>query len=278
MTALNIFQFNSYRDVLRTTLLHHKAQRGHEFTFDKMAKACRLQSTYLSAVLGGKGHLNSDQLYTACEFLGMREPEYLFTNLLHELERSVFPSRRIKLQREIAALRSKEQATEVFIKDTPVHEVDTPGLMAFYLDFNAQLVHMFLTLEHFKKDPERIRVALGLDPCVFKKALTHIEKAGLARFSGKAIEVLKDDFHLPSTSPLYPTYRTQMRLRALEFMQSRSRENHYSFSVLFSTDDAVRRRIHARFMEFIDWAQKQTQEGEQTSVCQMNFDLLRWGQ
>jgi hypothetical protein len=278
MTVLNIFQFNSYREVIKNSLLHNKAQRGQEFTFDKMAQACRLQRTYLSAVLGGKGHLNSDQLYMACEFLRLREPEYRFTSHLHELERSVFPSRCKMLQREIEALRAKEQATEAYIEDTPVHAVNTPGLIDFYLDFNAQLIHMFLTLEHFKRDPARIRVALGLDAEVFNKALAHIEKAGLVRRTGNSIEMLKVDFHLPATSVLFPTYRNQMRLKAMEFMQTHSRESQYSFSVLFSTDDAVRRRIQARFLEFIDWAQKQATEGEQTAVCQMNFDLLRWGQ
>jgi hypothetical protein len=85
-----------------------------------------------------------------------------------------------------------------------------------------------------------------------------------------------DDFHLPKSSTLYPNYRMQMRLKAIELMQRRSSDQHYSFSVLFSADEELRRKFQARFLELVDWAQKNSYQSFQDEVYQMNFDLLKW--
>jgi len=274
---MNLFLLDSYRDVLRETLLDKKARFGRAFTFEKLARACRLQRTYLSAVLGGKGHLSSDQVYLACGFLELALDERRFTSLLHEHERSEVKERRVSLAREIEELRQRALATDTYVAAKPLAGGPNEALVDFYLDVNAQLVHMFLTVKRHRQDSERIQVALGLEPSIFREALAKIERAGLIKSKGKEIELLRDDFHLPATSSLYPNYRMQMRLKALEHMQTRPRDDHYSFSVLYSADEASRNQIRARFLELVDWAQSLTQQEESAHVYQLNFDLLKWG-
>jgi hypothetical protein len=274
---VNIFRFEDYRTLLRECLLEKKAQYGRLFTFEKMAKACRLQRTYLSTVMSGTGHLNSDQLFAACDFLQLRDDEYEFVSLLHEWERSQFPDRRKRLSKEIALRRQTGLKTDGFIGNTVATKETTPKhLDAFYLNILAQLVHMFLTIPRYAKEPESIRRALGLEKDSFRIALNTVEQAGLISISGKEIKILQSAIHLPASSHLYPNYRMQMRLKALDAMQSRSAENHYSFSVLFSASEKTRRHIHARFLDFISWCQKVSSEDVEENVFQMNFDLLKW--
>lgn len=274
---MNLFTENEYRSLLKSVLLDKKARFGCVFTFEKMAGACKLQRTYLSAVLAGKGHLNSDQVYLACGFLELKDDEYRYVSLLHERERSIVKSRRAVLGREIDELRQQALQTDAYVTSKPIVAPNNEVLMDFYLDLNAQLTHMFLTIKHFRRDPERIRNALNLDTMVFREVMAKIERAGLIKTTGKTIEVMRDDFHLPAAHSLYPNYRMQMRLKALEHMQTRPKDDHYSFSVVYSANETSRNQIRARFMELIDWAQTLTQNEDPAHVYQINFDLLRWG-
>ena len=110
-----------------------------------------------------------------------------------------------------------------------------------------------------------------------KPPLNTALRAGLIKTTGKTIEVLRDNFHLPAAHSLYPNYRMQMRLKALDHMQTRPKDEHYSFSVVYSANETSRNQIRARFLEPIDWAQTLTQNEESAHVYQINFDLLRWG-
>jgi hypothetical protein len=274
----NVFQFDSYRTLLKELLLEKKAQFGRLFTFEKMAKACRLQRTYLSTVINGAGHLNGDQLFAACEFLQLSTDESDFANLLLEWERSQSEKRKKRLKIQIAAMRRHGLNTDNYIPGAKP-SADSRGALLddFYLDLQAQMVHMFLTVPRYSKDHETIRRALGLEKDSFHMALNKIEQAGLISLSGKEVKVLQSSIHLPASSRLYPSYRMQMRLKALELMQNRSPDNHYSFSVLFSADEDARRRMHTRFLEYINWCQKISENETPEQVYQMNFDLVKWG-
>lgn len=274
---MNLFTINEYRPLLREALLDKKARFGRAFTFEKLAQACRLQRTYLSAVLAGKGHLNSDQVYLASGFLELSDTEYRYVSLLHERERSVVKTRRAALDREVETLRQQALQTDAYVTSKPIVEPNDEALMTFYLDLNAQLAHMFLTVKQFRSDPERIRKALNLDTAIFREVMGKIERAGLIKTHGKTVEVIRDNFHLPAAHSLYPNYRMQMRLKALEHMQTRPKDDQYSFSVLYSANETSRNQIRAKFLELIDWAQNLTQNEELAHVYQMNFDLLKWG-
>jgi hypothetical protein len=275
---MNPFQFSEYREILRETLLAKKAQHGRRYTFANLAKACRLQHTYLSTVLKGNGHLNADQVYDAAQYLGLADDEYRFLSLVHEYERSTSAGRRRRLAQEIETARQQGLRTDPYVEAKPLPELEAPAVVDFYLDPNAALVHMFMTVQRFRGEPERARRALGLDPAVFAEALRKAERVGLLRRQGARVALLQDTIHLPAASPLYQLYRTSLRQKALEFMQTRSANRHYSFGVLYSASEATRAKIHARFLEFVDWAQQLTQGEPPTDVYQLNFELLRWSE
>jgi hypothetical protein len=275
---MNVFQYDQYRELLREVLLAKKAQFGRTFTFARMAEACRLRHTYLSTVLKGEGDLSSDQVFDAAQFLGLADDEYEYLRLIHEHERSVSKPRRRQLAAAIERARAQGLKTEAYVDASPLPSAATPATLEFYLDPNAQFLHMFLTVKRFLDDPDKARRMLGLDLATYAEAMQRCERAGLIRVNGRKVEILKDSVHLPANSPLYPPYRATMRQKAVDFMQTRGADRHYSFSVLYSASDDTRRKIQSRFLEFVDWAQQVTQGTEPTDVYQMNFDLLRWSE
>ncbi len=272
---MNVFQYHCYRELIREALLEKKARFGRTFTFEKLAQACRIQRTYLSAVLSGKGHLNTDQVFLAAKFLDFSAESTHYTMLLLEFDRSVVPARKKLLKIQLDSLRTPALQAGSKVKAKPLPS-PTSAQADFYLDMEAQLVHMFLTIKRYLDDVEKIRLILGLDRIVFERILKKLEQADLINIHQTKVRVLNDAFHLPSHSSLFPTYRQNMRLRALDQMTKRGESHHYSFSVLYSAREETRQKIQARFLDFISWAQELTQKDEPTDVYQINFDLVKW--
>ncbi len=269
---MKITDFTDYRDLIKETILFCKRKLGQHYTIGNLAKSMRIQRTYLSSVLNGKkGHLNSDQLYLAATFLKLSEEKYEFLKLLYEYNRSSVDSRRKVLSIQLEKMKTRLTSAQNYLKS-----VETPSgdlkLDEFYLDFNAQLIHMFLTVDRYAKSPDLIRKALHLSKEVFSQKLELLERLGLT----DGLEVKKASLHLPSSSPLFSTYRNNMRTHAIARLASQSEENAYSFSVLFSSEDQAFQETKLRFMEFIEWAQANSQKYDPKEVFQINFDLLNW--
>ena len=84
------------------------------------------------------------------------------------------------------------------------------------------------------------------------------------------------NFHLPAESPLYRAYRLGVRVRAYERLQNSRTNDNYSFSVIFSSNEEVRAKIHKEFLKFLQRVEKWVKDGKAEEVYQMNFDLMNW--
>jgi hypothetical protein len=229
-------------------------------------------------VLKGEGHLNADQVFDAAQFLELSDDEYRFVSLLHEYERAVSAPRRKRLEGEIEAARLLGLKTDDYVDASPLASTATPATVALYLNPNAPLVHMFFTVKRFRADPEKVRRTLGLDPSAFADAVQCCERAGLIRSAGKRIEMLRDNIHLPASSPLFTAYRSALRHKGAEFIHTHGKSRHYSFVALYSASEETRSRVQSRFLEFVSWVQTLTQGTEAAHVYQLSFDLLRWSE
>lgn len=272
---MSVFQFESYRDGLREVLASRKKVLGKNFTYENLAKHCRVQRPYLSTVLNGNGHLSSDQVYLAAEFLGLTELEQRYLTTLLEYERSNCRARKESLKKDLERMRQQGLETKNFLTVNQQEQI-TDAMTQFYLDFNAQLIHMFLTVQRFAEKPSEIMGILQIDESVFKSALLKVEKAGLIRIEADRVEVLVDSVHLPRTSPLFTPYKLAMRHRSWDLGEKVDDDRKYNFSVLYSADAQTRSKILARFLEFVQWAQELTQKDQPTDVFQINFDFVQW--
>ena len=93
--------------------------------------------------------------------------------------------------------------------------------------------------------------------------------------SGKYV-VRQRDFHLSAESPLFRAYRLGVRVRAYEKLQNSRSKDNYSFSVIFSSNEETRAKIHAEFLKYLQRVEKWVKDGKEEEVYQMNFDLMNW--
>lgn len=273
---MNIYLESSYKQVLKLCLLEKKSQLPESFNFQKMAETCRIQKTYLSRVLNGSAHLNTDQLYSAMTFLNLNAEEKAFVQLLHEHERSILETRRRELQGEIRKIQAIHRKTEKHIQ-APVKEATLEELGDYYLDPYCQLVHFFLTIPRYARDMSLIAEELDLSKKTLSELLAKLERIGMIAKKGKEYKVVNRDLHLSSQSNLVKPFCVLMKVPLLEKIQRLSLDEGYHFTVFFSTNERVRNQIQEDFLAFLKKAEKMVKADDRLeAVYQMCFDLLPW--
>jgi len=273
---MQIFRQKDYRRAIKEQLLEAKKGKGRSVSFAALARLMRVQHTYLSTVLSGHGHLNSDQVFIASRYLSLSEKESQYLSLLHEHDRSIFPDRKLELKAKMQQLSSENLTTDAQVPSPVIGEKNSDAVTAFYLDVNAIFLHMFLTIDAYRRQPEKNRSQLHMTKASFESALVKCEKANLIARNAQGIQVLREDMHLPPTSPLFPAFRMAMRLKTLELLQNGQNTNDYTLTVLYSAKSETQTEIREKFLELLKWIQRRTQADHPEAVFQLNFDLLNW--
>lgn len=272
---MNVFLEKSYKSALRNALAAKKASMGEGWNLSRLAEHCSIQKTYLSRVFNGKAHLNVDQLYLALDYLDLSEDERLYIELLHHWERSDVPKRRTQLQRSLDELRRRHTRTERHLNDSS-ELTDVKGMEAYYLNPNAQLVHLFLTIPRYAENPPLIAAKLGISDDVLKKILGILQQVGLIAIVAKRLKVVRENLHLPTDSSWIKPYQTMIRVKAIERLQNTSEKENYGYSLFFSANDAAKHEIQSRFFAFLKDLEKIVRPAKCEKVYQLQFDLIDW--
>ncbi len=274
---MSIYQQTKYREVVRAALLQLKEQAPDRYTFQDMARACKMQKTYLSRVLGGKAELSEDQLYLVCEYLHFDEDQRAYVKLLHALERTSVVKRRKELATQVAATQEKHRRTDAHIaaRALVAEPIDTA---AYHLDPNMILVHVFLTVPRFAAAPAAIAAELGLPAARFAAILAQLERLGLIEPASAGYRVKVEMLHLAAGSPLYKAYSVLQRAKASEQLQKLPPGRDYAFTVAFSANEAVRVAIKDRFLKLLAEVQPLVLRAKAEHVYQMSFDLFPWSE
>jgi hypothetical protein len=183
--------------------------------------------------------------------------------------------RKKELLNEIRGIQQKFKTTEKHIKAETL-SVTTSDMSEYYLNSFMQIIHIFLTVEKYARDIDLISKRLGLSHQRITEILKKLELLQIIQFRKDRYFSIKDNIHLPPESPLYSSYRTMMRLRALEQTQKLKAGETYNFSVIFSTTPEAKEKIHKNFLDFLTATQKLVSGSKEREVYQMNFDLFNW--
>ncbi len=270
-----LFDHSDYRAALRAELLAKKAALPNRYSFQRLADACKVQKTYLSTALAGKGHLSRDQLFLAAEFLGLAGAALDYLELLYEFQRSSSTARRRRLETQLDRLRRAARRTEHHV-DADIINADTADLSAYYLDPIVPIVHMFVTIPRFAADSRSIAAALRMGEERINRALEILLRLKIAAFENGAFRSRRDSLHLPESSPVYASHRTLLRMAALDRQQQLGPDDSYGFSAIFSSNEAVRNNLRKKILALINHAQTAVAKGDEEEIYQLNIDLFAW--
>lgn len=202
-----------YKDFIIARVTEQKRRHGRSRSFRTLAKACRVQTTYLSKVLHHDGHLSREQLHLAAQHLEMSAVERDLLLWQMELERATTPAYRAEAERRVRELRRDLGKAERHINAATS---DPSELAAYYLDPDVQLVHVFSTVERFARKPEMIAAALHLSIERLHAILRSLHVFGLVEWDGVRIRVLRDELHLAPDTAVFRAHKLLIRQRVLE--------------------------------------------------------------
>lgn len=271
--VVSLFSSTEYRAAVEAAI---ERVRFHKpLSYVQLARDSGVQATYFSNVLKGRAHFNADQLYRVGRALEVSESELEFLLLLLEWERSAYKERKRELGRRIEAIRDENLSTGRHLSAKQVAPEDASGA-EYYLDALATVVHVYLGMERYAREPKLIAEALKIPTEYLGRVLGILARLGYIEPKGNGYVVRLKHRHLPDDSPLCLPHQALMRTRSLEQFQRLPRGKRYGVSVTFSATPEARGKIQAEFLAFLKRAESLVGESRETHVFQMNFDLFPW--
>jgi hypothetical protein len=269
------WQAGDYAAALRTKADERK-RYDPRATYQTLASACKVDKAYLSRVLRGDADLSQDQLYLAALHLGIAGLERDFLFALHAHSRSALPARRREIEQELARLRARALETRQHIATGALAPAEEALLAPYFLDPDAQLVHVFLAVERYRRAPASIAAELGLGAERFGAIVDLLRRLQLVEVRADGLHVRREALHLPTSAQAYHPYRLLMRQRALGRASALRPQEGYFFSVLFAASEREERTLRERFLDLLRASEAEVRAAPSKDVYQLSFDLFRW--
>ncbi|TNE98781.1 MAG: DUF4423 domain-containing protein [Deltaproteobacteria bacterium] len=276
---MNIYSSDDYRAIL-SQVVDERKKLGIPITYAAMADNIRVQKPYVSKVLSGLADFNNDQLYMACQYLDFKPDEIQYMLKLLDYEKCWYPERKKLLEEEISEIRRKKRDTgkviEKSVKKMDGAEFDRSSFADYYLNPDIQLIHMYLCIEKYRKNPEVIKDILDISSSRFETAILKLEGMGLLEIVDNKIKILVNSLHLPKDSSLLTPHQVLMKQKSLTHINNLAPEEKKVFSVTFSSNEKAKAKIEEAFNEFIGKVRTISMEGAPEDCYQLNFELFPW--
>ncbi len=269
---MNLYDYTDYRDAIKS-LVSQRKKVDSRFTFERLAEHIRVQKPYLSKVLSEKAHFSSDQLYLTLRYLDLKSDQKDFLNLLFEFSRTAIKTRKEELLKTLQLIREQQKRSEKFIQAKAV-ATSAEEIALYYLDPLHQYIHVFLSVEKYRANPESIAEVLGVARTRIFECIKNLENMGIIESSEEGIKIKERNFHLPKTSNLYPAWRERVRIFLLQKMQSTETDKQYNFAMTFSADKNTYAKIQKMFLDFLKEADASIKTAPYEDVFQLTFDLI----
>lgn len=222
----------------------------------------------------GKADLNTDQLFLVSQFLQFNDSEGFYMQLLLEYARTGLKARKETLLREIRQIQTQHLDTKEHLK--PRTGVLNDDAAAYYLDPQIQIIHICLSIPRYQKDLSLLANNLKLPISKLAVAINKLEQMHLIARTKDGVKLLVENIHLPKHSPIYKSWRNQLKLMSIGRIDSIADDHAYSFSVAFSASEDIRTEIQSRFLAYLKSIEDLVSGGPQEEAYQMSFELFSW--
>lgn len=273
---MSVFKYLDYRKYIEETVEERKKVTS-KFTYSHLAKVMNIQKTYLSQVLSGKSELNPDQIFLLSEYLQHSDEEAQFLLSLLEYSRTSLINRKRKILKKLKTLQETQLKSTKTLKSDFVEPTENTELTKYFLNPYHSIVHVYLTLPLYQKNPFLLVKELGLAKDELQRIIELLHSLEIIRYNPSGplpVEILKRSVHSGDSQILTTTQQILFRSMTLDKLIRIPREKRYSFNATFSSTYDVFLELKNEFLEFMKRAQSQVAESEAKEVYHLSFDLL----
>lgn len=267
--VLNIFDFSDYREFLKAWIEEAKSQKTSNLS--RLAEALGVHSTFLSHVLSGSKNLSLEQATTLSEIIGQTklEREYLFALL--QLEKAGTHTLKTYWQEKLKEISIEKNKLSRRFKDH--RELTDTDRAIFYSNwlyvaaFLASAINDGQTLDQVAQ-----RLHLTRDKA--EEILTFLAQVGICKEEKGVFSLGNTHVHVPNESPFVVKHHTNWRMKAIQKMDSRQKEELFftsPMSISKKDFEVLREKLNVAIKEVVDVAKESPAE---EIVC-LNIDFFR---
>ncbi len=273
---INIYNYLDYQKWISEFFIESK-KVDKKFTLTAIATAIGVQKAYLSKVTKGKAHLSSDQIYQLAEHCGLTDEELQYLLLILEYARTGVHKRKKALRAKIEAAQNKWQDIRTKLKAEFI-DSDTSERVAYFLDPYSTIVHILLTIDHYRQNPERIAQDLSIPLSRLQSLLRIMERLEYIKFdvTEKKYQLLKQHLFIHKTSPLSPPHQALVRTLSSAYLLKLPSEEKQSFNLTFSTDEKTRKKITESFADWLSSLEALVTNSDAEQAFQLNYEFFPW--
>ena len=263
----NITRYTDYRDVIKVLCKEQK------ISFKALAQSARIHTSYFSRVMGLGADFSSSQLFLVAKDLGLSEWELEYFLLLGEVSAAASSEHKAFLMEKVKSIQKEKQKIARELKQ--IKGLQESHIREYYKEAVTAKVHMYLTIDKFRKNPLLIAQKIMIPEYKLNLELKKLEELGLIKNHAGKLDMISYNIHLDETDPVSAANHINWRLESINNIQRRTpRPSDYHLSAVFSTDEETKIKIKDMFKEFVIAAQKETTaiKGHE-EVFQICFDL-----
>jgi uncharacterized protein (TIGR02147 family) len=232
-----LFEFDNYLEFLKNYFASEFAKKGAKSAF---AKACGIQTSYLSQIFAGKTQLSPEQALRGSEYLELNALETQYFVLLVQKARAGSVDFKKFCDNQLAGLRAEQSKLSARLEKTS--KLSEQASQKYYSSWIYRAIHMIFSLPHVHTLKEATEL-LNEDPDLVSEAAEFLMSEGMIVKTPEGYETRPAQIHLSSDSPLIRQHHTNWRVKSLASIQKNdSKDLHYSVTFTLSQKDADRIR------------------------------------
>jgi uncharacterized protein (TIGR02147 family) len=265
---MNLFKYIKYKDFL-TDWIDASPNKGRGVR-KKFADAAGCQLPYVSHVLNGDYHFNSEQIDGIAHLLKLRQVEHEYLLLLVQYERAGTVTLKKFYKKLIEDMALKNSTIKGKLKSK--NSLSNLDRNIYYSEWTYSAIHMLATIPKFRtfnQIVEQLQLPLA-------KVEFYVEKLismGLMKFTNGEFHSLQVDLHLDNDSVNIRQHHTNWRLKALNSLDN-IQEHHLHYSLAFT----IKKEDFIKVREIISSAIKESADiirpSEEEELAVLNIDLF----
>lgn len=266
----NITEHIDYRNIIK------ERSKPKGLTFKSLAENCAIHTSYFSRVMMGKADFSDEQLYLIGKTLLLRDWEIDYFLLLGDFARSGNMKHKDFLLEKIEEMQKHKQKVGAQLQDTHTNFPEN-YIELYYEEALTAKIHMHLTIERFRKNPDLLTKKLGISKTKLDSELRKLKFLHLIKEANPGVELLKTHVHLDESHPASPNNHINWRLESIGHISKRAcHPTDYHLSVAFGSNEKIKKELKELFKKYVIQAQKIVKENpatESEDIYFLNMDL-----
>jgi uncharacterized protein (TIGR02147 family) len=265
---MNIFEFDNYKEAMKLHIRNRQgASRG---ALKNMAEYLGVHPTLISQILSGSKDFSEEQIFSACEFLGLPVLETQYLWVLVQIERAGS----VKLKKHYTEMREqlKKKAMQVSTRLETNRSLSEAEEATFYSSWLYSAIQVLTTLEQ-KVDFEYVCNYFRVSPSRAREILDFLTKIQMVREVEGRFLPGATSTHLGKQSPFIRKHHTNWRLKAIEACEELT-DDELMYSGNFSISHKDFEKLREEMVQVLQKFAQLVKNSPGEDVAQFNLDLF----